>query len=72
MTTLELERLINIYEEICSETGMTMTAKGYEFFVKVMYNDYLGYCDREGIEPSWISFKRNCLVIAMEMIEEMV
>lgn len=72
MTTNELKNLMKIYFEICDEVGMEWTAKGYKYFIEVMYEDYINYCKIEQVEPSWQAFKRCSIEIAAGMIKEAV
>lgn len=70
MTAATIERLLTTYEEVCKETGLRISAEGYRFFKEVMFADYVQYCERAKVEPSWKAFKVNCIHIAKEMMNE--
>lgn len=70
MTNLNFEELIELYKQVCGEAGLEWTPEGWQFFDKVMIPDYLNHCKRTNTTPNKESFKRNCVLLALEMIEE--
>ncbi|WP_300857234.1 hypothetical protein [uncultured Clostridium sp.] len=71
MADMEIrKRLRKIYKEVCKETGLTCTVEGWTFFCIDMFEDYMAFCEREGIQPCYNQFKRNAISIAKEMIKE--
>lgn len=70
MESLRVEELFELYQEICKEAGLTWTLEGWDFFDKVMFPDYMNHCSSTNTEPNMRAFKRNCILIAFDMIEE--
>ena len=70
LTAEVLNKLMDTYFEVCDETGLQKTGKGYKFFMEVMFDDYMKHCERNQLELSWKAFKRNSISIAEEMIQK--
>ena len=70
LTAEVLDKLMETYYEVCDETGLQKTGKGYKFFMEVMFDDYMKHCERNQLKPSWKAFKRNSIAIAEEMIQK--
>lgn len=67
---LKVEELFELYQEICKEACIEWTLEGWKFFDTVMVKDYETYCQETGTVPNRKHFKRNCILIAMDMVQE--
>ena len=70
MENLRIDEKFELYREICKEAGLEWSIDGWKFFDQVMFPDYMKYCELNSVEPSRKAFKRNCILIAFDMIEE--
>lgn len=65
-----VEKMFDLYQEICKEAGLEWTLEGWDFFDKVMWTDYLRHCKASNSIPNKKKFKKDCIAIAMKMIQE--
>ena len=65
-----VEKMFEMYQEICEVAGMEWTLEGWNFFDKVMWVDYQRHCKSTGTVPNMKAFKRNCILIAMDMVDQ--
>lgn len=70
MENIKAIELFEIYQEVCEEAGLEWTVKGWDFFDKVMFKDYMNHCKNTNTEPCRKAFKRNCVYIAKDMMKE--
>lgn len=70
MEQIKVLELFEIYQEVCKEAGLEWTLEGWNYFDKVMLPDYLNYCKSTERTPNREEFRRNCVLIAFDMIEE--
>lgn len=70
MENLKIEELFELYQQICEEAGLEWTLEGWKFFDQVMFPDYMNYCKSTDSVPNRETFRRNCVLIAFDMIEE--
>lgn len=67
MHKTSIEKMLDLYIEICEEAGLEWTLEGWDYFDKVICVEYLKHCKIHNLTPNKHTFRKDCIAIALDM-----